>query len=163
MTSSLRATGHASVRGTPAATDAVSRAWALDELTPPSSLRLTSPLPTAATTPEAAAAAMSLAAAEQARLIDEGYARGLADGERKATAAAQQRVDESLRLMNEVLDQLRDVASAAPAVLEENVTALAVIVARQVIARAVTADREIVADLVRRALAEFPVEQSVRI
>jgi flagellar assembly protein FliH len=48
-------------------------------------------------------------------------------------------------------------------VLEENIAALAVIVARQIIGREVTLAANLVADLVRRALTEFPIDQSVRI
>jgi flagellar biosynthesis/type III secretory pathway protein FliH len=104
-----------------------------------------------------------LTADERASLIDEGYARGLADGERKALAASHTRVGEALAVLGEVAAQMREVASLAPAIIEENIAALAVIVARQIVAREVSLDRELVADLVRRALTEFPIEQSVRI
>jgi flagellar biosynthesis/type III secretory pathway protein FliH len=58
---------------------------------------------------------------------------------------------------------MTEVASLATSVLEENIAALAVIVARQIVAREVALDRQLVAELVRRALTEFPIEQSVRI
>src|SRR5581483_5312930 len=63
----------------------------------------------------------------------------------------------------QITEQLNEVASVAPMVNEENVAALAVIVARQLISREVSLDPELVADLVRRALTEFPIDQSVRI
>ena len=155
MTSSYRATGHASVRQTPPSAAAPANPWALAELAAADAEQ--------ASTAPAANASAPLAPEDRARLIDEGYARGLADGEKKARAAAQARVDEALKVAAEVSLQLHEVASLAPAVLEENIAAVAVIVARQIVAREVSLDRELVADLVRRALTEFPIEQSVRI
>jgi flagellar assembly protein FliH len=158
MTSSFKATGHAAVRATPAAQVSGSTAWFLDELV----------LPTAKASVFNAPAAKEvvnpqLLAEERARLIDEGYARGLADGEHKARLAAQATLEQALGVVHEMSSQLSEVVSLAPAVLEENVAALAVIVARQIIGREVGLDKDVVANLVRRALTEFPVDQSVRI
>lgn len=159
MTSSYRATSTASVRQTPASAIPIAGAWALDELTMP----VRDVAPSAASRHAAPDAVAQLSAEERARLIDEGYARGLADGERKAAAAAHARVSDAVAMVDAVVAQMREVASMAPSVLEENIAALAVIVARQIVAREVSLDRELVADLVRRALTEFPIEQSVRI
>ena len=159
MTSSFKGTGHASVRATPAAQVTGAGAWFLDELAQPGN-----PDPLARTVNAGQRALPSqITAEEKARLIDEGYARGLADGEAKARAAAQADVAEAIAVIREITAQLQDVASMAPAVLEENVAALAVIVARQIVAREVSVDRELVANLIRRALTEFPIDQSVRI
>jgi flagellar biosynthesis/type III secretory pathway protein FliH len=100
---------------------------------------------------------------ERARLIDEGYARGMADGERIGRDAAQALLTGPLGVLGQATAHLHEVASLAPAILEENIAALAVIVARQIISREVTSEREIVVELVRRALTEFPIDQSVRI
>ncbi len=155
MTSSFRATGHASVRQTPPSAAAPVDAWSLAELAA-SDIEGSSKA--------AIANAQSAPSAEErARLVDEGYARGLVDGERRSLAAAQSRVDQALAVVADLSEQLREAASLAPAVLEENIAALAVIVARQIVAREVSLDRELVAELVRRALTEFPIEQGVRI
>jgi len=152
MTSSYRATGQASVRATPASKVTPAGAWALDELgAPDAPARRGAPLPSQAS------------AEERARLIDEGYARGLADGEAKARAAAQASVNDAVASLHTVAGELAEAATLAPAVLEENIAALAVVVARQIVAREVSLDRELVANLVRRALTEFPIDQSVRI
>jgi flagellar assembly protein FliH len=154
MTSSLKATGHASVRTTPGGAVAGASAWSLTELEgamPASSARTSQP------------AAGSFSAEDRARLIAEGYASGLADGQRKATELAQQRVAESIARLDALATQMQAAATLAPVILEENVAALAVIVARQIVGREVTTTPEIVADLVRRALTEFPIEQAVRI
>ncbi len=159
MTSSYRATGTASVRQTPAAAIPTPGVWSLAELAVPARAVHSSPAPA----PTPAPVDPQLMADERARLIDEGYARGLADGERRGAAAAQQRVAEAVGVVDAIAAQMREVASLAPSILEENVAALAVIVARQIVAREVSLDRELVADLVRRALTEFPIDQSVRI
>jgi flagellar biosynthesis/type III secretory pathway protein FliH len=108
-------------------------------------------------------AAKALAAEEKSRLIDEGYARGLADGERKGLTAAQSRVTESLTVLQNVATQLQETSSMSTAILEENIATLAVVIARQIVGREVALDSGIVTELVRRALTEFPIEQSVRI
>lgn len=156
MTSSYRATGQASVRATPAAQVSPAGAWFLDELADP-----TAPNAPAART--ARAAAPQVTAEERARLIDEGYARGLADGEMKARAAAQQHVLQAVAALGDATTRLKELTAMAPSVLEENVAALAIVVARQIVAREVALDREIVPNLVRRALTEFPIDQTVRI
>lgn len=151
MTSSFKATGTASVRQTPATAIQNAGAWSLTEL------KVTHAAATpAAQTPETIAQ-------EKARLIDEGYARGLADGEKKAFAAAHARISDALNVIQGITTQMTEVASLAPSVIEENIAALAVIVARQIVAREVALDRQLVAELVRRALTEFPIEQTVRI
>jgi flagellar biosynthesis/type III secretory pathway protein FliH len=105
----------------------------------------------------------ALVAEERARAIDEGYARGLADGERKGKAAAQAQVSDAIAVLNDAVEQLHELATLAPPILEENIAALAVVVARQIVAREVGLDATLVADLVRRALTEFPIDQAVRI
>jgi flagellar biosynthesis/type III secretory pathway protein FliH len=155
MTSSFRATGSASVRQVPTAETPSAGRWTLDELTVTT--------PSGGQRPVNPEAARQLTAEEKARLIDEGYARGLADGERKGLHAAQARVTEALTTLQNVATQMQDVSSLAAAVLEENIATLAVVIARQIIAREVSLDSGIVTELVRRALTEFPIEQSVRI
>jgi flagellar biosynthesis/type III secretory pathway protein FliH len=155
MTSSFRATGAASVRQTPAGEVASPGLWTLNELAVPT--------PNGGIRPVDPVAAKALAAEEKSRLIDEGYARGLADGERKGLNAAQSRVTESLAALTNVATRMQDTSSLATAVLEENIATLAVVVARQILAREVSLDAGIVTELVRRALTEFPIEQTVRI
>lgn len=156
MTSSpKRATGMACVRATPSAQVSNAGAWFLDELMVPGRVERrdggAQPLPS------------QITAEEKARLIDEGYARGLADGEAKTRAAMTASVHEALGAVDEAIDRLAEMTAIAPSVLEENIVALAIVVARQIITHEVTVDRELVANLVRRALTEFPIDQSVRI
>jgi flagellar biosynthesis/type III secretory pathway protein FliH len=154
MTSSLKATGHAAIRGTPAASVVGAATWALTELGPStvSGTRSGTNMSAPTATPE-----------ERARLVAEGYAAGIIDGERKGMELAEARVKESLGLIEKLTTQLNAAAALAPSILEENIAAISVIVARQIVGREVTTTPEIVADLVRRALTEFPIEQAVRI
>jgi len=150
MKPNFKATGHASVRATPAA-QVPGSVWALDELSVPGSDKKGRALPSQVT------------AEERARLIDEGYARGLADGEAKARAAAQATVNDAVSSTRRIATELSEAGALAPSILQENVAALAVIVARQIVAREVTVEKDLVSNLVRRALTEFPIDQGVRI
>lgn len=150
MTSSFKATGQASVRGTPAA-QITGGAWTLDELSVPGGAKGRPAVPSQVT------------ADERARLIDEGYARGLADGEAKARAAAQATVNEAVSSIRAIAAELSEAGTLAPAIMEENIAALAVVVARQIVAREVSVEKDLVVNLVRRALTEFPIDQGVRI
>ncbi|MGH7617132.1 MAG: FliH/SctL family protein [Gemmatimonadaceae bacterium] len=151
MTSSFKATGQASVRATPAA-QVTGAAWSLDELALPGTPgRGTGAIPSQVT------------AEEKARLIDEGYARGLADGDARARAAAQAAVTEAVGSLRAIAAELREAGALAPAIMEDNIVALAVLVARQIVGREVSIEKDLVANLVRRALTEFPIDQGVRI
>ena len=154
MTSSLKATGHAAVRGTPAASVVGAMTWALTDLgaSTVGATRSTTNVPSAAA-----------AAEERSRLIAEGYEAGFADGQREGAEMAQARVDQALAVVEKLTAQLNAAAALAPTILEENIAAISVIVARQIVGREVATTPEIVADLVRRALTEFPIEQAVRI
>jgi flagellar assembly protein FliH len=162
MTSSYRATGAASVRQAPAAVIETASAWTLNELAFPSKVRSFEEEAVVAEEIDPALVAAEQAA-ERAALIDEHYARGLVDGERKAVAAAAAKINEIRSLVAEATDKLAEAANVAPGVLEENIATLAVIVARQIVQREVALDSEVVADLVRRSLTEFPIDQAVRI
>jgi flagellar biosynthesis/type III secretory pathway protein FliH len=157
MTSSFKATSGASVRVDH--TPRPSSVWALNELVMPDNITQSvanTPLPVAVFN-------ATLSAEEKSRLIDEGYARGLADGELKATNAANARLGDALGVVARAASQIEELSLIATGVLEENISALSVIVARQIVGREVSLDRELVGDLVRRALTEFPIDQSVRI
>jgi flagellar assembly protein FliH len=155
MISSYRATVAASVRQTSPAEVSNAALWSLNELA--------TPTPSGSLRPVETPVVVAVSAEEKSRLIDEGYARGLADGERKANAAAQARIGDALSVLEQAAAELRAATALAPAVLEENISALSVAVAQQIIAREVMLDAGLVADLVRRALTEFPIDQSVRI
>ena len=106
---------------------------------------------------------MAVSAEERAALIEEGYASGFADGQQKAIETSQARVAQALAIVNNAVNQVQMVASLAAGMLEENIAALATIVARQIVAREVATSPDVITELVRRTLTEFPVEQALRI
>ena len=72
-------------------------------------------------------------------------------------------MNEAVSSARRIAAELSEAGALAPAILEENIAALAVVVARQIVAREVDLEKDLVSNLVRRALTEFPIDQSVRI
>ncbi len=88
-----------------------------------------------------------------------GYEAGRLDGE----LAEATRLRNAIAAAEAALDCIRENDAKWQASVCENISALAVAVARHVIAREVTAGGTLVADLVRKALAEFPIDQPMRV
>lgn len=101
--------------------------------------------------------------AERQRAYAEGEAAGLVKGERRALANADARFAECRTFVEQAVREMEAATNLGAAKLEENVAALAVIVARQIVEREVILDAGLVGTIVRRALSEFPVDQPVRI
>ncbi len=93
------------------------------------------------------------------RAFREGYERGVAEGETRARVP----LEEALRVVNAALDEIRDRHERWRTDLADNLHVLALAVARHIVDRELAADPEIFADLVRTALAAFPLDHSVRI
>lgn len=89
----------------------------------------------------------------------QGYEEGREEGERGEGA----RLRTAVNAAEEALDALRAGEVRWTGTIEENVCALAVVIARQIVGRELKADIEPVADLVRNALEEFPIDQPIRI
>jgi|GEM_PF-710989 len=96
-----------------------------------------------------------------ARGREEGFAAGRDEGERAAT--------ERLRTAVNAVEQACAAIGAGEekwiggAMARENISALAVGVARHIIGRKVSTDSKIVRDLVSLALAEFPIDETLRV
>lgn len=103
------------------------------------------------------------AAAELSALVEgaraSGYEAGVADGREMES----ERLNTVLATVHELVARLEADEAQWQASALENVAALAVAVARHIIGRELRGDAEPVADLVRRAVAEFPIDQPVRI
>lgn len=94
--------------------------------------------------------------------LEAAYRQGFEDGASAATAAEHER----LRGTYELLEKAAAFAAsnAVPDdVLRDHVAALAVAVARHIIGREVSTQPHVVADLVRRALSHFPMDEHLRI
>ncbi len=91
----------------------------------------------------------------------EAYARGYQDGQLAGVQSEAARVRAALAVLDDALLQLQGEADAWVANAKENVCALAVAVARQLLQREVAVEPTLVTELAQRALAEVPVEQPV--
>lgn len=142
----------------PAAPAAAPVAWAPDELVLDTRalhevVRRPEPVP-----PEPAALD-ALDAERMERALQEAYERGVADGRRAGEAAEAARLRTAVQAVTEAMTSLHADADKWVGHAEENVCALAIAVARQVIGREVAMDKSTLADMVRQALEEFPLDQ----
>jgi flagellar assembly protein FliH len=112
---------------------------------------------------DALARAAAEAREEQERLVREAYSRGLEEGRREGEQTEGNRLKNAVRAAELALQEVRENEERWVNSVEENICALAVAVARQVVDQELTSDPGLVEGLVRRALDEFPVGQPVRI
>ncbi len=91
------------------------------------------------------------------------YDRGFEEGRQAGELGEAARLRTAVAAAEEALDELRAGEVRWAGTIEENICALAVVVARQVLGRELAADITPVADLVRAALAEFQIDQPMRI
>jgi flagellar assembly protein FliH len=100
---------------------------------------------------------------EVERRVLEAYTLGFEEGRQEGEAAEGARLRTAVEAAEEALDALRAGESRWRGGLEENICALAVAVSKQVLGRELRSDVDLVVDLVRRAVAEFPIDQPIRI
>ncbi len=150
--SSSRATVHAD-EVVAAKDKATSFEWGdLGEGSDPSSDRVRSP-------EELAAAEDRSRRSELESAFAQGFAQGSADGEARARVTVRTGLEAIRKVLSEIVSEREEWRLQA----EDNLTALALCVARQLLDRELATDPGIFADLVRKALASFPPEQPVRI
>jgi flagellar assembly protein FliH len=101
--------------------------------------------------------------ARLARATEDGYARGYEQGFRAGEFAEAARLRSAIAAMEEGLISLERESARWVGNAEENVCALAVTVARHIIGREVSLDRDMIVETVKLALAEFPVSETVRV
>ncbi len=140
--------------------------WALDELAMPDMFSL--PDEPEAMEPESHEIVQDDVIAandahDRAQAEAEAYARGRADGERAARTQAETTVASALAALTVAVDSVRTHEARWTANAEENIAALAVVVARHLVQREVEADAMIVRDLVQRALSNFPIDQLITV
>lgn len=130
-------------------------AWTPEEL-PPAELPVDGDGDAEAASADAAARAME-------HLVADARTRGYEEGRRAGERAEAERLRTAVRALEDAAETFN--ANAAPwlGALEENLCALATAIARQLLTRELASDGTLVAALVRRALAEFPLGQPVRI
>jgi flagellar biosynthesis/type III secretory pathway protein FliH len=142
---------------------AAAQPWALDELSVPDIFAFSTERehPVGSTLHRAdteLAPMIDLAALEAAA-----FARGCAEGERAARAAGELQIATAVRALHDAVASVEVHAERWVANAEENVAALAVLVAQHVIQAEVNADPTFMRDLVQRALSHFPIDQAVTV
>ena len=146
--------------------------WELEELFTP--LAATRPAPAAAPSADEQDALLeAIAAANQARerelaqererAVAEAFARGFEAGRREGEEQESARLRHAHQALQAALNEVDQSAERWTGAGEENLCALAVGIARHLLGRELEGDADGIADLVRRALTEFPLDQPVRI
>ena len=102
-------------------------------------------------------------AVDPAQIEADAYARGVADGEVNAPQLADAMIATSIRALGDAIESVRAHEARWTSNAEENVAALAIMVARHLVQREVDADPEIVRSLVHRALSQFPLDQVITV
>jgi flagellar biosynthesis/type III secretory pathway protein FliH len=104
---------------------------------------------------------------QQVRLLAEArraaFEEGRGAGRAEAELAADRRVADAVSALSEAAGTIRQHQEHYAGILEENLTALACVIARQVIQRDVQLDPSQIRKLVQDALAEFPQEHALRV
>ena len=108
------------------------------------------------------AAVVAAAEARQAE-IDAAYLRGLNEGRDQGEQGERARLRSAMMATESALDDVRAGEERWLANLEENVAALAVAVAQQVVAREVASTNNVVLGIVTRAVQEFSLDQPITI
>jgi flagellar assembly protein FliH len=142
-----------------APTPTVPSAWLLEELHVLSGGFFAPAVPESASEEELAEVVIN----ERNRLAADAYDSGFRAGQAAATAAAKQDMATAMSALRAAIGQVAASEERVLNVLEDNLAALAVSVARQIIGREVRTAPEITIDLVRLAVTEFPVDQALRI
>jgi flagellar biosynthesis/type III secretory pathway protein FliH len=145
-------------------------AWALDELSLPDIFSMPiEPIHNAPQYGDERDADMHVvdaaadAEAREAMLVSNAYARGRAEGAAAAQRDAEATLGSAMAALNAAVEAVRVHDAKWTSNAEENIAALATMVARHLVQREVVADAGIVRELVRRALSQFPMDQVVNV
>lgn len=104
----------------------------------------------------------AIVAARQAEL-DDAYTRGLTEGRDEGELAERARLRTAVMCAEQALDDLRANETRWLTNIEENIAAIAVAAAQQVIVREVTTAADIVLEIVTRAVQEFGLDHALTI
>jgi flagellar assembly protein FliH len=121
------------------------------------------PMPSARASRGSEHEAASISAAEFERALQDAYQRGYTEGLRAGESAEGSRLRNAMAAVQDALASVQEGAERWVGNAEENLAALAVGVARQIVGRELTTDPEIVTELVRRAMADFPIGQPLTV
>ncbi len=105
----------------------------------------------------------SVADIERERMVSEAYTRGYEDGRAEGETGEQARLRNAVKAAEQALDDVRVGEARWSGQIEENIIALSVAIARQIVDAELSVQPNIVRELVRKALSEFPIDQAVRV
>jgi flagellar assembly protein FliH len=100
---------------------------------------------------------------EMERRVEEAHAAGYEAGRLDGELAEAARLRNAVSVAEQTLDTIRASEAKWQECVTENIATLAVTVARHIVGRELRTDAASVADLVKRALAEFPIDQPMRV
>jgi len=109
------------------------------------------------------AEAAALEQAERERMRSEAYDAGFRAGQADGEARAAETMSGAVNALHTAAAYVTDNEAGYLTALEDHLSTLAVCVARQIIAREVRTAPGITMDLIRRAVAEFPLQEPLRI
>jgi flagellar biosynthesis/type III secretory pathway protein FliH len=95
--------------------------------------------------------------------LEAAWKAGFAEGHATGELAERDRLALARAAVESALDTLRAGEERWTGMIEENIAALSVAIARHVIGREVETDATVLAGLVRRAMTEFPIDQTLTI
>lgn len=163
-------TAHGFTRITPrvVAQVASANAWmpaAMGDVVPRASQLFEADVIDFSSTNEAAArdAAKAAAALERQAELDAAYLRGVTEGRDQGEQAERARLRGAMMATESALEDLRAGESRWLANIEENIAAIAVGVAQQIVTREVSVTNTIVLEIVTRAVQEFGLDQALSI
>lgn len=112
---------------------------------------------------DASLAAVAVLNAERDQLVAQAYDAGFEAGRDASSTSDATSLANALEVLKAAAHHIVATEQKALGTLEENVAALAVTIARQIIGREVRTSPDLIIDLVRTAVSEFPVDQPLRI
>jgi flagellar assembly protein FliH len=117
----------------------------------------------ATTQPESQIEQEAHARIEMERRVEEAHSAGYEAGRLDGELSEATRLRSAVAATEQALDTIRSSEAKWQECVTENIAALAVTVARHIVGRELRTDAASVADLVKRALAEFPIDQPMRV
>jgi len=133
--------------------------WSLDEFAAP----VAGITPAFGTAPVASATPVVSAEDRMAQVEAEAYTQGFADGQAAARDALNAEVVAAIQALRSALEAVRAQEARWVANAEENVAALAVLVARHLIQREITGADAVVPAMVQTALLQYPMDDEVTV
>ncbi len=101
--------------------------------------------------------------AEAERRVQDSYTNGYDEGRLDGEIAEAARLRHAVAAAEMALNDIHENEVTWQSSIKENIAALSITIARHIVGRELRTDADAVADLVRRALAEFPIDQPMRI